>query len=80
MTETITAKILKPDGKQRRGKGFSREELKKAGTNFKAALKLGIPIDLKRKTAHDENVEALKTFLQTKKTASKPKSKGKSKS
>jgi ribosomal protein L13E len=80
MKQIITAKIRKQDGKQRLGKGFSREELKKAETNFKDALKLGIPIDLKRKTAHDENVEALKTFLQTRKAVAKPKSKGKSKS
>ena len=80
MTETITAKILKRDGKQRRGKGFSREELKKAGTNFKDALRLNIPIDSKRKTAHDGNVEVLKGFLQTRKVASKHGSEGKSKS
>jgi ribosomal protein L13E len=78
----ITAKprVFKTREKKRHGKGFSREELKKAGTNFKDALKLDIPIDLKRKTSHDENVDALKTFLQTKKTAPKPKTKGKSKS
>jgi large subunit ribosomal protein L13e len=80
MTTTITAKIHKKDGKQRIGKGFSREELKKAGTNLKDALKMGIPTDPKRRTAHDENVETLKTFLQAKKATSKPKSKGKSKS
>jgi len=80
MTTRITAKIVKNDGKQRVGRGFSREELKKAGTNLKDALKLGIPTDHKRRTAHDENVEALRIFLQAKKAASKPKSKGKSKS
>jgi ribosomal protein L13E len=79
MTEII-AKILKRDGKQRAGKGFSREELKQAGTNPKEALKLKIPIDLKRKTVHEENVATLRTFLSTHKAATKPKPKRKPKS
>jgi ribosomal protein L13E len=70
---TIKPKILKNDGKQRLGRGFSREELKRAGSSLKEALRFGIPVDAKRKTAHEENIEAVKTFLQEKKPASKPK-------
>ena len=70
---TIRPKIFKNDGKQRLGRGFSREELKRAGSSLKEAVKLGIPVDDKRKTAHEENIEAVKTFLQEKKPASKPK-------
>ena len=66
-------KVLKNDGKQRFGRGFSREELKKAESNLKEALKLGLPLDTKRKTAHEENIAAVKAFLKEKRSASKPK-------
>ena len=66
-------KVLKNDGKQRFGRGFSREELKKAGSSLKEAVKLGLLVDDKRKTVHDQNVEAAKTFLQERRPTSKPK-------
>jgi large subunit ribosomal protein L13e len=69
--------VFKKNGKSRRGKGFSREELKKAGLGFREALKLGVPTDSRRRTLHEENVKDVKSFLKGKKT--KPKSKGKSK-
>ena len=71
-------KVFKKGGKQRYGKGFSAEELKKAGLSFKEALRLGVPVDSKRRTAHEENVEAIKTFLESAKTKSKRKGKSKS--
>jgi large subunit ribosomal protein L13e len=71
-------KVFKKSGNQRCGKGFSREELKKAGLSLKEALKFGIPVDSRRRTTHEENVEVVKTFLESKKA--KVKSKGKSKS
>lgn len=70
---TIRPRIFKNNGKQRLGRGFSREELKRAGSSLKEAVKLGVPVDDKRKTAHEENIEAVKTFLQEKRPASKPK-------
>jgi large subunit ribosomal protein L13e len=76
MTE-IQAKVLKRAGKQRFGRGFSRNEIKKAGTDRKEALKLGIPLDSKRRTVHEENVETIKTFLKNRRTAVKPKKKPK---
>ena len=69
---TLRPKILKNDGKERLGRGFSREELKKAGSSLKEAVRLGLPVDNKRKTSHDENVEAAKTFVQEKRLARKP--------
>ena len=74
----IKPKIVGKGGKQRDGKGFSRDELKKAGTSFAQALKLSIPIDRMRRTAHDENVETVKAFLASAKAASKTKRKPKS--
>ena len=64
-------KVFKTREKKRQGKGFSREELKKAGTNMGEALKLRIPADPRRKTAHDENVEIVKTFIAHKKEEQK---------
>jgi ribosomal protein L13E len=72
--------IFKKDGKKRYGKGFSREELKKARLSLREALKLSIPIDSRRKTIHEENVNTIKGFLKSKKKASKPKKRRKSKS
>ena len=74
----VKPKVFKKGGKQRFGRGFSREELKKAGLSLTEALKLGIPLDSRRRTVHEENVEVVKAFLESKKAGSK--SKGKSKS
>ncbi|MDH5481981.1 MAG: ribosomal protein L13e [Candidatus Bathyarchaeota archaeon] len=75
---TVKPKVLKKGGKQRYGKGFSKEELKKAGLNPKEALRLHIPIDSRRRTSYEENVDTIKNLLGNKKPASKPKRKSKS--
>ena len=77
---TIKPIIFKKGGKKRCGKGLSREELKKARLSLREALKLSIPIDSRRKTFHEENVNTIKRFLKSKKKASKPKKRRKSKS
>jgi ribosomal protein L13E len=72
----IKPKVTKTGNKQRSGKGFSQEELKKAGINKTEAKKLEIPIDKRRKTAHDQNVKTIKTYAANKKKAkAKPKPK-----
>ncbi|TET56665.1 50S ribosomal protein L13e [Candidatus Bathyarchaeota archaeon] len=58
--------ILKRRGRNRRGRGFSRKELKKAGLSQKQALKLQLPVDLRRRTIHEENVKLLKQQLKVK--------------
>ena len=68
-------KILRKSGKKRQGKGFSSEELKKAGLSLSEAVRLHIPVDPRRKTIHEENVEAVKVFLDKKREAAKPKAK-----
>ncbi len=73
----IKPKILKPDGKQRSGRGFSIEELKKAGLNRAEAKKLEIPVDERRKTAHDQNVEVIKAYAEKEKAKTKLKPKPK---
>ena len=70
-------KILRKSGKKREGKGFSREELKKVGLSSGQAVRLHIPVDPRRKTAHEENVGVLKAFMDQKREAAKPKPKPK---
>ncbi|MBX5321485.1 MAG: ribosomal protein L13e [Candidatus Bathyarchaeota archaeon] len=72
--EIVKPTVVKKGGNQRLGKGFSLRELKEAGLNVKQALKLGIFVDYRRRTFHEENVKALEEFLATKK-ASEPKPK-----
>lgn len=70
----VKPQIFKPDGRQRSGRGFSIEELKKAGLNVAEAKKLEIPIDKRRKTAHEHNVNVLTAYVE-KKAEAKPKAK-----
>jgi ribosomal protein L13E len=75
---TVEPKVFKTGGKQRHGRGFSREEVEKAGSSLQQARKHGVRVDLKRRTAHKENVEALKTLFNVKKTGAKVKRRTKS--
>jgi len=59
----IHPEVVRKDSKARLGRGFSREELKEAGVDFKQALRLTIPVDLRRKTKHEENVSVLRQHL-----------------
>jgi large subunit ribosomal protein L13e len=69
----IKPKIIKERRKQRNGRGFSREELKKAGLSSQEAARIELPADQRRKTAHDENVETIKAFVAKQKAEAKPK-------
>jgi large subunit ribosomal protein L13e len=61
--------------KTRRGRGFSRAELREAGTDFRQALKSCIPVDQRRKTKYENNIEILKQYLQNLGSKKKKKSK-----
>ncbi len=63
---TVTAQT----GKKRKGRGFSPDELKEAGLTAAEAKKLSMPIDWKRKTSHEENIDNLKVHAEK---AQKPK-------
>jgi ribosomal protein L13E len=67
-------KVQRKD-KTRRGRGFSRAELREAGTDFKQALKSQIPVDPRRKTKYESNIEILKRYLQNLGSKKKKKSK-----
>lgn len=76
--EALKPLVFKKGGKQRLGKGFSLDELKKVGLNPKQALKLRIPIDTRRRTVHEENIEKLKRLLEAKQQMEAQKQKSKS--
>ncbi len=64
----------------RKGRGFSKYELKELGiNNIRIARKSGIPVDVFRKTKIPENIEQLKPIvkeiLDSRKTAGKKESK-----
>lgn len=71
--------VRKKGGEKRRGRGLSREELKKAGIGVKQALSLGLPVDVRRRTVHGENVKMIKQRLKDLQTTKKPVSKRKEK-
>ena len=56
--------------RKRRGKGFSREELHEFNLSFRDALNLGIPIDKRRTTKHQSNIESIKLYLNSQETKS----------
>ena len=65
--------IIKPDGSQRPGKGFSPDEVKEAGLNTADARRLRLPVDRKRKTCHDENIANIKSHFKDVPAKAKPK-------
>jgi tRNA A37 threonylcarbamoyladenosine modification protein TsaB len=66
---------------QRKGRGFSAEEIKKAGLTIELARKLKVAVDARRKSVYDSNVAQLKKLElpekkpKAKKAARAPKAK-----
>jgi len=56
--------FVKRKSKKGRGKGFSKGELRQAGLSFRDALKRGIPIDMRRRSKHDQNVKVLIEYIK----------------
>ncbi len=56
------------EGKPRRGRGFSSKEIEDANLTVKEARDMGLMVDLRRRTAYPENVEALKEYEEDLKT------------
>lgn len=58
----IVTRIHKGKPRVREGRGFSLAELRSVGVSLDKARKLKIPIDLRRKTAYESNVEVVRTM------------------
>ncbi len=56
--------IVESGDRVREGKGFSIPELKAVELTAGRAKTMGIPVDTKRGSSHDENIETLKEFLE----------------
>jgi ribosomal protein L13E len=65
---SVKAKVFKEPDKQRFGKGFSKEELRKAGTSLREAAKNKIPVDPRRRTAHEGNIQIVKALVEAKRS------------
>lgn len=52
------------DGRPKRGRGFSSEETSQAGLTIDEARRMGLIVDLRRKTVHPENVKSLKQYMK----------------
>jgi predicted flap endonuclease-1-like 5' DNA nuclease len=50
--------------RMKNGKGFSKAELEDGEISINEAMKYGIPIDARRSTKHEENVNTLKTYVE----------------
>jgi large subunit ribosomal protein L13e len=71
----IKAIITNRNGKQKPGKGFSPNELKQAGVTKQKARRIGLPVDLRRKSTHSENIKAITAHSEQAKTDAKAKAK-----
>jgi len=56
----------------RKAKGFSRAELKEADIDAKSAIRLGLPVDPRRRSKHEENIEVLRRYLKDLKEPEQP--------
>ena len=60
--EKVVSDVYTPTKKPhlRKGRGFSIEEIKKSRLTLHEVKRLGIPIDIRRKTIHFQNIQQLK--------------------
>ena len=77
--DTFAEPVVKSprDARLKIGRGFSIDEAKQAGLTIAEARRMGLIVDLRRKTTHQENIDALKQYVKDVKkiaaTVSKPK-------
>ncbi len=54
----------KANGKQKQNRGFSVNELKAAGVSIQQARNACLPVDVRRSSQRDQNIEAIKAHLK----------------
>ena len=64
MSPRMVVPIVKRGDRVREGRGFSKGELREVGLSPSEAMRLGIPVDKRRRTVHEENVERLRAYLE----------------
>lgn len=64
MTLRKHLQVWKKDGKTRRGRGFSRGELKEAGISLRQAVLIELPVDSRRRTVNAANAKLIKRLLK----------------
>ncbi len=57
--------VVKRKNRESKGKGFSRSELKELYLSTTEALKLSVPIDTRRSTKHEKNVQTLRDYIES---------------
>jgi large subunit ribosomal protein L13e len=62
MPHFISPMVFRPET-VREGRGFSVAEIQAVGLNPGEAKILGIPVDLRRKSSHEENIGILKEYV-----------------
>jgi len=67
--------IVYRKNRTRKAKGFSTAELKEADMDAKSAVKLGLPVDPRRRSKHEENVKVLKQYFEDLKEPERPENK-----
>jgi ribosomal protein L13E len=71
--------ITKRNGKQKPGKGFSPNELEQAGVTKQQARRIGLPVDLRRKSVHAENIKTITAHSEQAKAVAKVKTRKRAK-
>jgi ribosomal protein L13E len=60
-------------GNVRKARGYSLQELKDASMDIRLTKKLNVPVDRRRRTAYEENINQLKTKMEAYKRPPKKK-------
>lgn len=56
--------IVQRKNRIRKAKGFSRAELKEVDMDPRSAMKLGLPVDSRRRSKHEENIKLLRRYIE----------------
>ncbi|HLI46489.1 MAG TPA: ribosomal protein L13e [Geobacterales bacterium] len=62
LKKKLVAYVRSRAGKKKQARGFSKGELEAINLSVEQALKIGIPVDLRRDTVYEENIETLKSI------------------
>lgn len=62
--ERKVSSLVRRGRKTRAGRGFSLDELTEVGLSVGEARHISVPVDLKRSTSYNENVEILRRWMK----------------